>query len=150
MGKFRMKLARFMYGRYGADELYYALFLFELVFLFVSTVCQLLGKVNDIFGYLSTIFYLVSLTLLVFTLYRFMSRKIDKRRRENMWYLRQKAKLKGLFKRKKKNSSPMDTEYHIFRQCPYCSATLRLPRQKGKHTVKCPRCSKTFGVKVRK
>ena len=48
--------------------------------------------------------------------------------------------------RKKKNSSPMDTEYHIFRQCPYCSATLRLPRQKGKHTVKCPRCSKSFGV----
>ena len=35
---------------------------------------------------------------------------------------------------------------HIYRECPACGATLRLPRKQGKHTVLCPRCGNKFGV----
>ena len=41
---FREKLARFLYGRYGADSLYNALFVMELILLFVGTVLNILGN----------------------------------------------------------------------------------------------------------
>lgn len=148
MGKIRTALARFMYGRYGTDELYNALFLLEIILLVLSAVCQVIGTQSAPFAVVAAILYSLSLFLIIFAVYRTMSKKADKRRRENMWYLRQKTRLKGIFKPKKRRVSSMDTEYHIFRACPHCSATLRLPRQSGKHTVRCPRCSKTFKVKV--
>lgn len=149
MGNFKMKLARFMYGRYGADDLYRALFVFEIILLVLSAVLQVIGYANPVIAIVSLVLYAVSIGVLIFAMYRTMSRKLDKRRRENMWYLRQKAKFKGLFKSKKRRLSAMDTQYHIFRACPHCSSTLRLPREKGKHTVRCPRCSKSFNIKVK-
>ncbi|MBQ9162903.1 MAG: hypothetical protein IJX74_06470 [Clostridia bacterium] len=149
MGNFKTKLARFMYGRYGADELYYALFLFEIIVLVLSTVFQVLGYNSTPFAIVSAVLYAISIMTLVFAIYRMMSRKIDRRRRENMWFLRQKSKFKNLFRSKKRRLSAMDTASHIFRACPHCSATLRLPRKSGKHTVRCPRCSRTFKVKVK-
>lgn len=138
-----------MYGRYGADALYNALFLLEIIILVLAAVFQFIGAISSVFAVLAAICYALSLLLIVFMTFRMMSRRIDKRRRENMWYLKQKAKFKGLFKSKKRRVSAMDTELHIFRACPHCSATLRLPRRGGKHTVRCPRCSKTFNIKVR-
>ncbi len=149
MSNFKMKLARFMYGRYGIDELYSALFIFEIIILVLSAVFQVIGYASTPFAVISGVLYAISIGLLVFAIYRMMSKKIDKRRRENMWFLRQKAKLKKAFKPKTRRVSAMDTQYHIFRACPHCSATLRLPREKGKHTVRCPRCSKTFKIKVK-
>lgn len=149
MGKFKMKLARFMYGRYGTDELYGFLFVLEIVLLVLAAIFNVIGYTSTAFAIVSSVLYIASVGILVFAMYRTMSRKTDKRRRENMWFLRQKAKLKKIFTPKKRRVSAMDTQYHIFRACPHCSATLRLPRQKGKHTVRCPRCSKTFKVKVK-
>ena len=149
MGKIRTKLARFMYGRYGTDELYNALFLFEIIILVLAAVFQVIGTQSTPFAVVAAILYSFSLFLVVFAIYRTMSRKIDKRRRENMRYLKFKANLKGIFKPKKRRLSAMDTELHIFRACPHCSATLRLPRKGGRHTVRCPRCSKTFKIKVK-
>ena len=149
MGKIRTWFMRFMYGRYGADALYNALFLLEIIILVLAAVFQFIGAISSVFAVLAAICYALSLLLIVFMTFRMMSRRIDKRRRENMWYLKQKAKFKGLFKSKKRRVSAMDTELHIFRACPHCSATLRLPRRGGKHTVRCPRCSKTFNIKVR-
>ena len=149
MGFLRMKLARFMYGRYGVDALYNTLFLWEVIFLFVATVLNLLGHVSTVCLILSWVLYAISMGLLVFAIFRCMSRNIPARRRENERYLAMKARFRSKNKPASK-ASFMDTAQHIFRQCPYCKATLRLPRQKGKHIVKCPRCSKSFTVKVRK
>ncbi len=143
--KFREKLARFLYGRYGADQLYNALFVAELVLLFVATVLSILGKVEPILSIVAVVFYVLSMGLLIFAMYRFFSRNIPKRRRENEAWLRFKAK----FRRRPKVKLPPDTSEHTFRACPKCRATLRLPRQKGKHTARCPRCGHAFGVKVK-
>ncbi|MBE6653736.1 MAG: hypothetical protein E7610_10045 [Ruminococcaceae bacterium] len=143
--KFREKLARFLYGRYGADSLYNALFVCELILIFTGTVLNILGQAEPALAIISMILYGIALLVLVFAMYRFFSRNIAKRRRENEVWLRFKAK----FRPKKKPHLPPDTAEHIFRACPHCRSTLRLPRQKGKHEVRCPRCGEKFGVKVK-
>jgi hypothetical protein len=142
---FREKLARFLYGRYGADSLYNALFVMELILLFVGTVLNILGNNAPILSFISIFFYLTALGLLIWAIYRFFSRDIPKRRKENEAWLRFAAK----FQRKKMPTLPPDTPTHIFRACPQCRSVLRLPREKGKHQVKCPRCGEKFGVKVK-
>ncbi len=143
--KFREKLARFLYGRYGADSLYNALFAAELILLFIGTICNVLGKVEPVLFAVSIILYATAIVMLAFAMFRFFSRDIAKRQKENQAWLRFKAK----FRRKKKPQLPPDTADHIFRSCPHCKSTLRLPRQKGKHEVRCPRCGEKFGVKVK-
>ena len=143
--RFREKLARFMYGRYGVDSLYNALFAGELILLFLAAIFSVLGKVEPILTVISVVIYMLSLGLIVFALYRVFSRNIIQRRRENEAWLRCKTQLF----RKRRARMPADTADHIFRACPHCRATLRLPRQHGKHEVKCPRCGHRFGVKVK-
>ena len=152
MGFIRGKLARFMYGRYGTDQLYHTLFLWEIIFLFAASVLSILGSISTVCAIISVVLYAVAVMLLIICLVRSMSRNIPARRRENERYLAFMAHLRGGKRpQKQKNvQSFMDTEMHVFRQCPFCQATLRLPRQKGKHTVKCPRCAKGFTVKVKK
>jgi hypothetical protein len=142
---FRERLARFMYGRYGADQLYNAIFGFEIALLFIGTVLNLLGNALPVLSVISVILFLLAAGLMIFAMFRFFSRNLVKRRRENEAWLRFVA----TFKRKKKPSLPPDTPTHIFRACPKCRATLRLPRQKGKHRVNCPRCGENFGVNVK-
>ena len=143
--KFRETLARMLYGRYGADELYNVLFVAEIALLALGAVFSLLGNTVPLLSVLSVLLYLAALGLLIWAMYRFFSRNIEKRRRENEAWLRFKAKLSP----KKKPALPPDTPTHIFRACPKCRATLRLPRQVGKHKAKCPRCGHSFSVKVK-
>ena len=143
--KFREKIARFLYGRYGADSLYNALFAAELILLLLGTILNVLGKVEPILAIVSLVCYAAALVLLVLAMFRFFSRNLAKRRRENEAWLRFKAK----FRRRRKPQLPPDTADHVFRACPACRATLRLPRRKGKHGARCPRCGAKFGVKVR-
>ncbi len=143
---FRSRIARFFYGRYGADELYNFLFLIQIIFLFLGVVFSVLGQISDVFSYLSFFLYIAALVLFVWTIFRCLSRNIIKRRQENMTFLRIKSRL---FRSKKKTPRPMDTATHIFRSCPKCKSVLRLPRKEGKHTVKCPRCAHRFKVKVK-
>ena len=143
--KFREKLARFLYGRYGADSLYNALFAAELILLFIGTILNILGKVEPILAVIAMVLYAVALGMLIYAMYRFFSRNIAKRQKENQAWLRFKAR----FRRKQRPQLPPDTPDHIFRACPHCRSTLRLPREKGKHEVRCPRCGEKFGVKVK-
>ncbi len=144
--KIRNALARFLYGRYGADSLYNALFVVELILLFIGTVFNILGFVSPVLSIVSIVLYILSFAVIVYTMFRFFSRNIAKRRRENDAWLRFKRR----FKRTPKPKLPPDTAEHIFRRCAHCASTLRLPRVAGKHEVKCPRCGGKFSVKVKK
>ena len=143
---FRSRIAKFLYGRYGADELYNFLFIVQIVLLFTGAVFTVFGMISDVFTYLSFGLYVIAFALFAWTVFRCLSRNIVKRQRENRAFLRLKSRLFG----KKKNSRPADTATHIFRACPKCKSVLRLPRKEGKHTVKCPRCENRFNVKVKK
>ncbi len=143
---FRSRIAQFLSGRYGADQLYNFLFIIQIILLFLGAIFTVFGMISDVFTYLSFAFYVIAFALFVWTVFRCLSRNIAKRRRENMVFLSLQSKLKG----RGKANRPVDTDTHIFRACPKCKSVLRLPRTKGKHTVKCPLCENRFKVKVRK
>lgn len=149
MSKFQQKLAKFFYGRYGTDDLYGFLFVLDMVLLFLGVVFQILGHIQPVFFVLSAIVSICGVALLIWAIFRTCSKHIPARRKENAAFLAARAKCKGFFCRKRKPTLPPDTDTHTFRACPHCAAVLRLPLQAGKHSVKCPRCGASFGVRVK-
>ena len=134
MGNFRDKLTRFMYGRYGADQLYYALFALYIVVLLVNVFTR------------TWIFDVLMWAILAWLIFRTFSRNIYKRQKENEMFLKLwnpvQAGFSLLFRRIR------EIRTHRFRKCPQCRTVLRLPRKAGKHTVKCPRCQTRFQVRI--
>ena len=123
-----------MYGRYGYDALSKTLLWVYAGLLLVYTVLSVF--VDSPLLYLANI--LISFSLIFYILFRTMSRNIAKRREEN-------AKFLGFWKLRK--NKKRDRKTHVYRKCPKCRAVLRLPRSKGKHSVRCPRCNERFQVR---
>ncbi len=149
MSNFKQKLAHFFYGRYGSDNFYNFLFATELILLVAGAVCNILGRVAFGFAIASFVLYPLALLTFAYAMFRFFSRNISKRQKENQRYLRIKFKVLHPIK-SHRPSRPYDTVTHVFRNCPKCKSVLRLPREIGKHTVKCPQCSERFTVKIKK
>ncbi len=132
--RFREKLVRFMLGRYGSDQLNS----------FILIVVAILMVVNIFVN--SLIMYLLYMLMWAWSLFRMMSRNIYKRRAENEKFLKMWNPIKNkcrLMKNKRR-----DRKTHVYKKCPKCKAVLRLPKQKGKHTVRCPKCSERFDIKI--
>ncbi|MBR2346235.1 MAG: hypothetical protein IKA68_01375 [Clostridia bacterium] len=134
MGKFKNKLYRFMYGRYGTDTLSTVLLYVYFAFVLICTVVSIFVRSL----WFSIFYYVVATALVVWMLSRMFSRNIAARKREN-------DKFCGFFKLRKNKFR--DRKTHVYRKCPSCKAVLRLPKAKGKHFVVCPRCKNRFEVK---
>jgi hypothetical protein len=123
-----------MVGRYGPDQLGVACVILAVVLKLVSSITR--------FGILGFLAYII----LVFALFRFLSRDMVKRRRENdkfiryWWPLRRKLLL-----RVEKIKSRR--QYKFF-SCPSCGNQLRVPRGKGKIKITCPKCGERFERKT--
>ena len=126
---FRNALQRFMYGRYGSDQLNVFLMAAYLVLLLLSLLPGL--------GLLE----FVSFVLVALSLFRTLSRNIAARRAENVKFL----KLAGPVLRwyRLRRTVLRDREHHYFK-CPSCGQQLRVPRGKGKITVTCRGCGASF------
>ncbi len=111
-------LQNFMSGRAGADQLSWALLLFGLAL-------NLIGSLTGL-----TILCLLAYVPFVFTIYRMFSRNVEKRRQEN-------AAFTGVFKR-------MRDREHRYYACPKCHQRVRVPRGKGKISIRCPQCGERF------
>lgn len=131
--KFRDRIARFMYGRYGMDPLGRFLLIAALVLLVIS---MFLGSVANL------IFWVLGLAALVWCYARALSRKFDKRRAENNKYLRAKAAVMQWFSSVKTRWTQRK-EYRFFR-CPSCHALLRVPKGKGRIQLTCRKCGIRF------
>ncbi|MBR3967474.1 MAG: IS1 family transposase [Clostridia bacterium] len=128
------KFIRFMYGRYGADELYR----------FLTIVFYVLFFLNLFIG--SYILSAFIIALLVFMTYRVFSKNIMARRAENEKYLAIKRSFKGFMKLQK--NKWRDRKTHVYKKCPHCGAVLRFPKRRGEHSAVCPSCKRDFNVKV--
>lgn len=131
---FRERVARYMAGRYGIDRLYY----------FLLAICFILIVIN-----LFANSYLISLmesALFVYAFYRVMSRNIYKRQQENEKFIKFIDKPKKYYNLQK--CKIRDRKTHVYRKCPSCKNNLRLPKEKGKHTVVCPCCKNRFDVRI--
>ncbi len=142
MGNFKNKLVSFMQGRYGADTLYWWSF-GAIIVLWVARV------VFTLFGFyrVAWIINAVSTVILVIAIFRFMSKNISKRKAENKKFKKITHKIKGKFIII--THGFRDRKTHVFKKCPSCKATIKLPKRPGEHTVKCPKCSKRFDVKIK-
>lgn len=136
MNKFMGKLYKFMYGRYGIDELYKLGLIIVIILSFGNIFLN-----NRILGGIETL-------LVVILIYRSMSRNIVKRKYENRKYLNFKKAIKNRFNLLKRRWNDRNT--HVYKKCPKCKTVLRLPLKKGVHTCKCPNCSWKFDVKCRR
>lgn len=134
MGNFKDKLARFMYGRYGIDQLYIALAVFYVVLLVANIFIP------------SAIIGALMWAVLLWMIFRTLSRNPHKRRLENEKFLKlwKPVKSKGSLTIRRIK----EIRTHRFHKCPNCGVVLRLPRKTGKHTVKCPSCQKEFELRI--
>lgn len=132
---FRERLARFMSGRRGFDELCKLLtviyFIIVLINIFINHIAL----------------YIIGLILFGYTVFRAMSRNIERREAENRVYLGIVRSIKNFFVLGW--AKFRDRKTHIYRRCPKCKNALRLPKKSGEHTVRCPVCDERFDVKIK-
>lgn len=134
MRRFKEKMIRFFYGRNGVDSLYQA----------TMWVCIGLLVLNMLLH--SWILLLLEMGLLIWASFRMLSRNVYARQKENRAFLGFWKKIKGWFSLCRNRFR--DRKTHIYRKCPQCKNTLRLPKVKGDHTVACPCCQNRFSVRV--
>ena len=124
-----------MYGRYGSDELNLALLILAVTLSLLNTVLSLF--LRNFSAYIYVIYPLLHalvFVLLGLNLARTFSRSTAKRQQENKRYLRLKTRL-------------TDRHNRYFR-CPRCSQTVRVPRHRGKISIRCPKCGERFVKKT--
>ena len=120
------KLRKFMYGRYGIDELG--------TFLLTAGIIMAILSIFRPLAWLS----IPALVVMVWSYSRTLSRNFDKRRAELYAYKRisgnvreRTALIRRVFRERKT---------HKFFKCRMCRTRLRVPRGKGKIEVTCPKC----------
>ena len=112
----------FMSGRYGTDRL-------NMVILCTGLVASLLSAVIRVFPW-NLLLMLLSYGMMIWAIFRTMSRNTYQRYQENRKFLQVFERLK-------------DRQNKYF-DCPKCHQTVRVPRGKGKISITCPRCKETF------
>ena len=132
---FRYRLMQFMSGRYGTDNLFYAL----------VTVGIVLSFVNLFFR--SFVLQILVYAIIIYAFFRALSRNCEARRKENNIF---KEKVNFIKRKKEIYDQRRADKCHVYKKCPSCNAVLRLPHRVGKHKTICPRCNKEFTVRVRK
>lgn len=130
------KIYKFMYGRYGEDNLFYFLFTLSVIFICLNLFIN------------SNILTIIELILYLICLYRFLSKNKIKRKKENDLYLNIKDKIINYFNYQRRKYK--DRNSFMYKRCPHCKQRLRLPLKKGTHTVKCPKCKESFKVNCKK
>lgn len=132
--KIRASFSRFMSGRYGADQLSYAMVIAALVM--------------TLFGSLSgfALLTLMADALIIVVFVRMLSKDRYRRAHENQVYLEKTQKVRqavtqsgNRFKNRKK--------FRYF-TCPQCKAKLRVPRGVGNVTITCKSCGNKFDKKA--
>ncbi len=127
------KLARFMAGRNGIDQLNLFLLGLDLVLLFVASLFR---------GSVGLLAYLPVFALMGYTYFRMLSRNTVRRREENGKYLRLRYKFSAAAKIQREKW--VQRKDYKFYTCPSCKTTLRIPRGKGKLKIVCRKCGNSF------
>ena len=120
--KLAMGLRHFMAGRYGTDKL-------NMVILGTGLVASLLSVMVRIQP-LNIIFWALSYGMMIWAIFRSMSRNTYRRYQENRKFLQIVSRIR-------------DRQNRYF-DCPKCRQVVRVPRGKGKISITCPRCREKF------
>lgn len=132
------KIAIFMQGRYGNDK--FNGFLFAVFFVLWAANIFIWNRTA------SLVLDLLMLAVLVYILFRALSRNINKRSLENRTFVKIFDSVKNWFTLAQKKFR--DRKQFRYLKCPVCKAQLRVKNQKGNHIVRCPRCGSEFNKKI--
>ena len=132
--RFRDKFNRFMQGRNGFDLFCKYLFILYIILWIVNIFVR------------STIINIIMLAIFAYMVFRVLSKNIYRRRWECYYIEKFDNWLKTKIALTKRRWT--DRKTHVYRTCPSCHQTIRLPRKKGTHTVECPKCRKDFKVHI--
>ena len=124
------RMQRFMAGRYGNDQLNQFFFIVAII----SMVLEIITR--------QSLFYTLTLVLLILAYVRVFSRNINKRYEENMKFLQKKDMILNKFC-KQKYYAAQRRNFHIY-TCPQCKQKIRIPKGKGKIRITCPKCRTSF------
>ena len=124
------RMQRFMAGCYGNDQLNQFIFIVAII----SMVLEIITR--------QSLFYTLTLVLLILAYVRVFSRNINKRYEENMKFLQKKDAILNKF-RKQKYYAAQRRNFHIY-TCPQCKQKIRIPKGKGKISITCPKCRTSF------
>lgn len=125
----RAWLQRFMYGRYGYDQLNWFLLVLYLVLYFLSLLTRI-----GLFSAIGTVVILLAL-------FRVFSRNLPKRRAENARFMQAAGPAIRWWKLRKTMAQDKD---HRYFKCPNCGQQLRVPKGKGKLNITCRNCGVSF------
>lgn len=128
------KLRRFMYGRYGVDELCYALVILGMVFTFTARVSGIIW------------FQIPAYLALIWAIFRIFSKNQKARSGERAAFLKVWNPVKKWFRLQ--YNRIRDIKTHRYFTCPNCKNTLRVPKGKGEITITCPVCKAKFDKKT--
>lgn len=128
------KLRRFMYGRYGVDELCYALVIFGMVFTFTARVSGIIW------------FQIPAYLALIWAIFRIFSKNQKARSNERAAFLKVWNPVKKWFRLQ--YNRLRDIKTHRYFTCPNCKNALRVPKGKGEITITCPVCKTKFDKKT--
>ncbi len=130
MNGFRERMTRFMYGRYGNDQL-------SKLYLGIAMVCLVVNLVTRL-----DLFYVAGLGFLIYGMYRSFSKDIAKMSAQNQKYLNWRYQRIVKYNQTKKHLA--QRKVYRFYKCPGCSQKVRVPRGRGKIMITCPKCHAEF------
>lgn len=123
-------LHKLMYGRYGLDQLG----IFSMLLLLILNMIATMGR----WEFLS----ILTSVLMVFVIWRILSRNITKRSAENQMFLQMSAPVCKWFR--EKAATIRDSKTHKHFRCPHCGQKIRVPKGRGKIQITCPKCKQSF------
>lgn len=149
---FRYRLMQFMQGRNGFDSLNLLLLIASMVVSLTASILRWVIPSAELY----LVLVIISYALLGWAVFRFLSRNLNARRRENDRYLKFTSKFRkkrtgGTYSGYNGYSGGYDTNFYEppknqykYFKCKKCKAKLRVPLGKGKITITCPKCRATF------
>ena len=132
--RFSLKVQRFMVGRYGNDQ-------FNSFLSIVGTIMCFLGSFLRYFRsiyVIGVVVGIIGVLMIYYSIFRTLSKKYEARRKELNWYLLWSEKPRGelkLFGNKLR-----DRNTHKYFKCKECKTVLRVPKNRGKIEITCPKC----------
>ena len=123
---------RFMMGRYGVDQLSFAMLLLSMALMMFTR-----GRLWPL-AFLGVI-------LLGLAYFRMLSRNISARAQENGRFLRGWYRVKNAWNGFVNRAADKNHRYY---RCPGCRQWLRVPRGRGRIAITCPRCRQEFEKKT--
>lgn len=133
--RFRERIQRMMYGRYGNDQLGLFCFVMYLV-LWLATAFFRGSRIAVVLSGISYVFVIAYFV-------RFFSRNIYRRQQENQKFMSVFNRVKTYYKYLKLKFAERNGVKKLFR-CPKCHQMIRVPKGHGKIAIRCPKCRFEF------